>query len=30
MAQYCALMGIRHSPRTPFSPWKNGLVEEQN
>ena len=23
------LMGIRHSPRTPYSPWTNGLVEVQ-
>ena len=23
-------MGIRHSPRTPYSPWTNGLVEVQN
>ena len=23
-------MGIRHSPRTAFSPWTNGLVEVQN
>ena len=23
-------MGIRHSPRTPYSPWTNGLVENQN
>ena len=23
-------MGIRHSPRTAYSPWKNGLVEVQN
>ena len=23
-------MGIRHSPGTAFSPWKNGLVEVQN
>ena len=33
MAHLCALMGIRHSPRTaysPFSPWLNGLVEVQN
>ena len=22
MAQLCTLMGIRHSPRTPYSPWK--------
>ena len=24
------LMGIRHSPRTAYSPWTNGLVEVQN
>ena len=24
------LMGIRHSPRTAFSPWTNGPVEVQN
>ena len=23
-------MGIRHSPRTTYSPWTNGLVEVQN
>ena len=23
-------MGIRNSPRTPYSPWTNGLVEVQN
>ena len=23
-------MGIRHSPRTPYAPWTNGLVENQN
>ena len=23
-------MGIRLSPRTPYSPWANGLVEDQN
>ena len=23
-------MGIRHSPRTAYSPWTNGLVEVQN
>ena len=26
----CTLMGIRHSPRTAYSPWTNGLVEVQN
>ena len=30
MAQLSTLMGIRHSPRTPHSPWANGLVEVQN
>ena len=30
MAQLCTLMGIRHSPRTPYVPWTNGLVEVQN
>ena len=23
-------MGIKHSPRTPYAPWTNGLVENQN
>ena len=23
-------MGIRHSPRGPYFPWTNGLVEAQN
>ena len=23
-------MGIRHSPRTPYAPWTNGVVENQN
>ena len=27
MAHLCTLMGIRHSPRTAFSPWTNGFVE---
>ena len=27
MAHLCTLMGIRHSARTPYSPWTNGLVE---
>ena len=26
----CTTMGIRHSPRTPYAPWTNGLVENQN
>ena len=30
MAHLCTLMGIRHSPRTAYSPWPNGLVEVQN
>ena len=30
VAQLCTLMGIRHSPRTAYSPWTNGLVEVQN
>ena len=30
MAHHCTLMGIRHSPRTAYSPWTNGLVEVQN
>ena len=30
MAHLCTLMGIRHSPRTAYSPWTNGLVELQN
>ena len=30
MAHLCTLMGIRHSPRTPYSPWTNGLFEKQN
>ena len=30
MAQRCTLMGIRHSPRTAYSPWTNALVEVQN
>ena len=29
MAHICT-MGIRHSPRTGYSPWTNGLVEVQN
>ena len=27
MAPLCTLMGIRHSPRTAYSPWTNGLVD---
>ena len=30
MAQLFTLIGIRHSARTPYSPWTNGLVEVQN
>ena len=30
MAHLCTLMGIRHSPRTAYSPWTSGLVEVQN
>ena len=30
MAHLCTLMGIRHSPRTAYSLWTNGLVEVQN
>ena len=30
MAHLCTLMGIRHSPRTAYCPWTNGLVEVQN
>ena len=29
-AHLCTLMGIRHSPRTAYSPWTNGLVEVEN
>ena len=29
-ANLCTTMGIRHSPRTPYGPWTNGLVENQN
>ena len=29
MAHLCTLMGIRHSRRTGYSPWTNGLVEVQ-
>ena len=27
MAHLCTLMGIRHSPRTAYSPWTNGLLK---
>ena len=30
MAHLCTLMGIRHSPRTAYSSWTNGLIEVQN
>ena len=30
MAHLCSLFKIKHSPRTPYSPWTNGLVEVQN
>ena len=30
LANLCTTMGIRHSPRTPYAPWTNGLVENQN
>ena len=30
LAQLCTLMGSCHSPRTPYSPWTNRLVEVQN
>ena len=30
MTHLCTLMGIRHSPRTAYFPWTNGLVEVQN
>ena len=30
MAHLCIFMGIRHPPRTPYSPWTNGLVKVQN
>ena len=30
MAHLCTLMGLRHSPRTVYSPGTNGLVEVQN
>ena len=30
MTHLCALMGIRHSPRTTYSPLTNGLVEVLN
>ena len=30
LANLRTTMGIRHSPRTPYAPWTNGLVENQN
>ena len=30
LANLCTTMGIRHSPRTPYAPWTNDLVENQN
>ena len=30
IANLCTTMGIRQSPRTPYAPWTNGLVENQN
>ena len=30
MAHLCSLFNNNHSPRTPYSPWTNGLVEVQN
>ena len=30
LASLCTTMGIRHSPITPYAPWTNGLVENQN
>ena len=30
LANFCTTMGIRHSPRTPYAPWTNGLVGNQN
>ena len=30
LANLCTTMGIRHSPRTPYAPWTNRLVENQN
>ena len=29
-SELCTTMGVRHSPRTPYAPWTNGLVENQN
>ena len=30
LANLCTTIGNRHSPRTPYAPWTNGLVENQN
>ena len=30
MAHLCIFMGNRHSPRTAYSPWTNGMVGVQN
>ena len=30
LTHLCTLFQIRHSPRTPYAPWTNGLVESQN
>ena len=30
LANLCTKTGIRHSPRTPYAPWTNGLIENQN
>ena len=30
LANLCTTTGIRHSPRTPYAPWTNGLLENQN
>ena len=30
LANLCTTMGIRLSPRTPYAPWTNGLVENEN
>ena len=29
-ANLCTTVGIRHSPRTPYATWTNGLIENQN
>ena len=30
LANLCTTMGIRQSPKTPYAPWTNGLVENKN